>query len=50
MQIYKKAYLRLFNAVTDALDALKNNDPDRAGKILVFAQQEAEEIIISAQD
>ena len=47
MQIYKKAYLKLFNAISDALAALKNNDTDKAVKLLISAQQEAEEIIIS---
>lgn len=49
MQIYKKAYLKLFNAITDALEALENDDSVSAAKTLILAQQEAEEIIISAQ-
>lgn len=47
MQIYKKAYFKLFNAISDALAALKQNDIDGAKGLLISAQQEAEEIIIS---
>lgn len=50
MQIYKKAYLQLFNRVSDALDALRYNDIEKAAKTLIFAQLEAEETIISAED
>lgn len=47
MQIYKKAYLKLFNAITDALTALDSPDIDSAKAILMSAQQTAEELFIS---
>lgn len=50
MQIYKKAYLKLFNAITDALEAIENGDSYKAIELLIRAQQDAEEIIISDQE
>lgn len=50
MQIYKKAYLKMFNAVTDALNALQSGESDKAIELLIRAQQDAEEIIISSED
>lgn len=50
MQIYKKAYLKMFNAVTDALNALQSGESDKAIELLIRAQQDAEEIIISDQE
>lgn len=50
MQIYKKAYLKMFNAVTDALEALESGESDKAIELLIRAQQDAEEIIISSED
>ena len=47
---YKKAYLHLFNAVTDALVAMERHDYGPAEKILIQAQQTAEEMYISAED
>lgn len=40
-----KEYCVLFNAVTDALNAL-----DRVRELLVSAQQEAEELYIEGED
>ena len=45
---YKKAYLTLFNAVTDALGALEAGDPGRAEALLKRGQALAEEAFIQA--
>lgn len=50
MQIYKKAYLKLFNAITDALEAIENGDSYKAIELLILAQQDTEEIIVSSQE
>ncbi|MEG1789938.1 MAG: hypothetical protein RR230_04695 [Oscillospiraceae bacterium] len=47
---YKKPYLVLFNAVSDALKEIDSHDYMRVRTILVTAQQEAEELYISAAD
>ena len=44
MQPYKRMYLVLFHAVTDALSLLPDNHP--AAEILRSGQQKAEEIYI----
>lgn len=41
----KKEYCVLFNAITDALNAL-----DRVRELLMSAQQEAEELYIEGED
>ena len=50
MQIYKKAYLKMFNAVTDALNALQSGESDKAIELLIRAQQDAEEMYLSDGD
>ena len=50
MPDYKLLYLRLFNAVSDAVAALQNADYGTAQELLVQAQQETEEIYISAEE
>ena len=45
---YKKAYLTLFNAVTDALEALKMKNYGIAESMLVLAQAQAEEDFLRA--
>lgn len=50
MQIYKAMYLRLFNAVTDAIEALRVGQPFQARDLLIAAQQETEEMFLSAED
>lgn len=42
--MYKKMYLRLFNAITDALGLMEKGDPAGAAEVLKRAQQGAEEI------
>ena len=46
--MYQKMYTTLFNAITDALRNLADNDPDAAASKLSLTQQQAEEIFISA--
>lgn len=46
--MYKEMYLMLFNAITDALRALKAQNFGQAAEILKVAQQKAEERYISA--
>ncbi len=48
--MYKKMYLCMFNAGTDALEFLEAGDVEAAKKRLMDAQCEAEEIYISAED
>ena len=48
--MYQKMYTTLFNAITDALRDLAANDPDAAASRLVLAQQQTEEIFISAEN
>ena len=48
--LYKKLYLHLFNAVTDALERLRRQDAASAQQILIKAQQDCEEIFISGRD
>lgn len=47
MDEYKKPYLTLWNAVTDALEQLNRQDYRCAEETLLKAQQDAEEIYIS---
>lgn len=44
---YQKMYCTLFNAITDALDLIKGNDPSGAEEVLKTAQQKTEELYIS---
>ena len=41
---YKKLYFHLFNAVTDALQAIEQQNCGQASAILISAQQETEEM------
>ena len=47
MDEYKKPYLTLWNAVTDALEQLNRQEYSCAEETLLKAQQDAEEIYIS---
>ena len=46
MQLYKKMYLHLFNAITDTIELLQQGKLDEAKQMLIQAQQETEEIYI----
>ena len=48
MPDYQKMYSTLFNAITDALENMKQQNYDAAIEILILAQQNAEEQYISA--
>ena len=48
MTEYKSMYLRLFNAVTDALALLQRDNTVGALLLLIEAQREVEETYISA--
>ena len=48
--MYKKMYLLLFNAMTDAEQLLKEGKVEEAVKKLMDAQCAAEEIYLSAED
>jgi hypothetical protein len=43
-------YFGLFNAITDALNALEQDDSKTAREVLIHAQQQAEELYIEAED
>lgn len=45
---YKKMYYHLFNAITDALRLMEEQDPSRAQLILMLAQQQTEEMYIES--
>ena len=50
MEIYKKMYYRLFNAITDALAALEQQNFGTAAEILRQAQIDSEELYLDAED
>ena len=43
---YKKLYFHLFNAVTDSLQAMEQQNYGQASSILMSAQQETEEMYL----
>ena len=47
---YQKLYFRLFAAVADAVEALEQNKSERAKELLIRAQQETEELYLSAEE
>ena len=47
MPDYKTMYLRLFNAVTDAIESIDRQNFGTAKEQLIKAQQETEELYIS---
>ena len=50
MDEYKKPYLTLFNAVTNAIDVLTRNDSSAAMEIHVAGQQSAEAAYIEMSE
>ena len=46
---YKKLYFHLFNAVTDALQAMEQQNYGQASTILISAQQETEEMYLEEE-
>ena len=49
MEVYQKMYTTLFNAVTDALEKIETQNYDDAKDLLIAAQQQAEDIYITAE-
>ena len=49
MPDYQKMYTTLFNAITDAIEKIQQRNCAAAEKILIQAQQETEELYISAE-
>ena len=45
--MWKKMYLHLFNQVTDAIEMLTQGENEKASKILIWAQQNCEELYIN---
>lgn len=50
MPDYKKLYALLFNAITDAVEALERQNYGAARDTLVAAQQAAEEMYVSQEE
>jgi len=50
MENYQKMYSTLFNAITDALAQIENQNYGDAKDILISAQQKAEELYITAKN
>lgn len=48
--MYKKMYLKLFNYVTDALEALEGRNYGQAEDLLKRGQQEAEELYLEGDE
>ena len=49
MTNYQKMYMTLFNAITDALEQMEKQNFGTAKESLIAAQQQAEEIYMSAE-
>ena len=49
MENYQKMYFLLFNAITDALAQIEDQNYGDAKDILIAAQQKAEELYITAK-
>ena len=49
MEVYQKMYTTLFNAVTDALEKTEAQNYGDAKDLLIAAQQQAEDIYITAE-
>ena len=47
---YKKLYFHLFNAVTDAIEAIERQNYGQAAALLIAAQQETEEMYMDEDD
>ena len=48
--MYREMYLRLFNAVTDALAAMEAQNFGRARAMLIAAQQRCEEMYLEEEE
>ena len=50
MENFPQYYTRLFNGITDALEALRKRNYEEVRDILIKAQQDAEEMYISKDE
>lgn len=50
MENFPKYYTRLFNGITDAIEALQAQDYIKAQDILIRSQQDAEEMYLDDTD
>ena len=50
MENFPKYYTRLFNGITDALEALRDQNYIKAQDLLIKAQQDAEEMYLEDTD
>ena len=48
--MYKKMYLRLFNAVSDSLTAMEQMNYGEARRLLMQAQQACEELFLDGEE
>jgi hypothetical protein len=48
INVYRNMYYKLFNAITDALNALEQGDTEQAREVLITAQQTTEELYMRA--
>ena len=48
--MYRKMYYTLFNAITDALEAMEQQNYGQARAVLMAAQQQSEEIYLDSED
>lgn len=48
--MYQKLYFLLFNAITNALEQIKNRNYGTAEELLISAQQKAEQIFLDSPE
>lgn len=48
--MYQKLYFLLFNAITNALEQIKNRNYGTAEELLISAQQKAEQIFLDSSE
>ena len=48
--MYQKMYYALFNAITDALEAMAQQNYGQAKALLIAAQQQSEELYLDGED
>ena len=50
MPDYQKLYTMLFNSMTDAVNAIEKDDIESAKRIMMNAQQKAEDMYVESED
>lgn len=48
--MFKQMYFLLFNRITDAIEALRRGNSEKAREILIRAQQDAEELYVEGTE